>query len=288
VVVDDHDMGVTHIIRGDDHLTNAARQSQIYAALGWEIPVFAHLPLIHGPDGAKMSKRHGALGVDAYRAMGYLPAAMRNYLARLGWSHGDDEIFTTAQMIEWFGLDGLGRSPARFDFAKLENLNGHYLRATSDAELIAALRNLLPHLPQEKGLAAGLDDTQWRQLALAMPGLKERAKTLVELLDGAQFLFAKRPLALDEKAAKILTPEVRVRLASLIERLSALENWTVAAIEEEARTFAQDLGVKLGDVAQPLRAALTGRTTSPGIFDVLFVLGREESLRRLKDQAVER
>ena len=229
VVVDDHDMGVTHIIRGDDHLTNAARQSQIYAALGWEIPVFAHLPLIHGPDGAKMSKRHGALGVDAYRAMGYLPAAMRNYLARLGWSHGDDEIFTTEQMIGWFGLDGLGKSPARFDFAKLENLNGHYIRATSDAELVAALRDLLPHLPQEKEHAAGLSEEHWRQLALAMPGLKERAKTLVELLDSAQFLFAKRPLALDEKAAKLLTPEARARLGVLAERFAALDSWTVAA-----------------------------------------------------------
>ena len=288
VVVDDHDMGVTHIIRGDDHLMNAARQSQIYAALGWEIPVFAHVPLIHGPDGAKMAKRHGALGVGAYRAMGYLPAAMRNYLARLGWSHGDDEFFTTEQMIEWFGLEGLGKSPARFDFAKLENLNGHYIRAASDAELIAELRNLLPHLPREKHFAAGLGDNQIRQLATAMPGLKDRAKTLVELLDSARFLFATRPLALDEKAAKILTPEVRARLASLIERLSGLESWTVAAIEAEARAFAQDLGIKLGDVAQPLRAALTGRTVSPGIFDVLFVLGRDEVIGRLKDQSVER
>jgi glutamyl-tRNA synthetase len=287
VVVDDHDMGVTHIIRGDDHLMNAARQSQIYAALGWEIPVFAHLPLIHGPDGAKMSKRHGALGVGAYRAMGYLPAAMRNYLARLGWSHGDDEIFTTAQMIEWFGLEALGKSPARFDFAKLGNLNGHYIRASSDAELIAALQNLLPYLPPEKQLARGLADNQIRQLTLAMPGLRERAKTLVELLDSAQFLFATRPLAMDDKAAKVLTPEVRARLASLIERLSALESWTAASIEAEARAFAQDLGIKLGDVAQPLRAALTGSTVSPGIFDVLFVLGRDEVIGRLKDQIVE-
>ena len=226
MVVDDHDMGVTHIIRGDDHLTNAARQSQIYAALGWDIPVFAHLPLIHGPDGAKMSKRHGALGVDAYRAMGYLPAAMRNYLARLGWSHGDDEIFTTGaddRMVRiWMAL---GKSPARFDFAKLENLNGHYIRAASDDELIAALRNLLPHLPQEKSLAAGLDEQQWRQLALAMPSLKERAKTLVELLD-------RRPFPVREPAhfrstkrrRKSSRREVRARLASLMERLAV---WTV-------------------------------------------------------------
>lgn len=285
VVVDDHDMGVTHVIRGDDHLTNTARQSQIYAALGWQIPVFAHLPLIHGPDGAKMSKRHGALGVGVYRAMGYLPAAMRNYLARLGWSHGDDEIFTTAQMVEWFGLEGLGKSPARFDFAKLENLNGHYIRASSDDELIAALRDLLPYLPEEKGFAAGLSEDQWRLFALAMPLLKGRAKTLVELLDVAHFLFAGRPLPLDEKAAKILTPEVRSRLNSLMERLARVESWTTLAVEAEAREFAQDLGIKLGDVAQPLRVALTGRTVSPGIFDVLFVLGREESLGRLRDVA---
>ena len=285
VVVDDHDMGVTHIIRGVDHLTNAARQTQIYEAMGWRVPSMSHIPLIHGPDGAKLSKRHGALGVEAYRAMGYLPEAMRNYLARLGWSHGDDEIFSTDQLVEWFNLESIGKSPARFDFAKLENLNGHYIRAAGDAELVAALRDLLPHLPREKELAAGLSDEQWRQLALAMPGLKERAKTLVELLDSARFLFATRPLALDDKAAKVLTPEVRARLASLMERLEGLSSWTVAAIEEEARACAQDLGIKLGNVAQPLRAALTGRTVSPGIFDVLFVLGRDEALARLRDQA---
>jgi glutamyl-tRNA synthetase len=285
VVVDDHDMGITHIIRGDDHLTNAARQSQIYAALGWERPVFAHVPLIHGPDGTKMSKRHGALGVDAYRAMGYLPAAMRNYLVRLGWSHGDDEIFSTEQIIAWFGLETLGKSPARFDFIKLENLNGHYIRASEDVDLIAALRTLLPHLPQEKSHAAGLNDAHWRMLELAMPGLKERAKTLVELLDSAEFLFAKRPLELDEKAAKMLKPEARERLASLHERLAGIDNWTPEAIEGAVRAHAQHLNVKLGDLAQPLRAALTGRSVSPGIFDVLVVLGREEALARIQDQA---
>ncbi len=284
VVVDDHDMGITHIIRGDDHLTNAARQSQIYAAMGWERPVFGHVPLIHGPDGAKMSKRHGALGVEAYRAMGYLPAALRNYLARLGWSHGDDEIFSTEQMIEWFGLDALGKSPARFDFVKLENLNGHYIRASSDEALIAALRALLLHLPQEKGFAAGLSETQWAQLALAMPGLKERAKTLVELLDNSQFLFAERPLTMEDKAAKLLTPEARARLGSLNAKFAALEDWTAESIEAAVREHAGELGIKLGDLAQPLRAALTGRTTSPGIFDVLFVLGREESHTRIADQ----
>ena len=284
VVVDDHDMGVTHVIRGDDHLTNAARQAQIYMAMGWDVPAFGHVPLIHGPDGAKLSKRHGALGVDAYRDMGYLPAAMRNYLVRLGWSHGNDEIFSTGQMIEWFGLEALGRSPARFDFAKLENLNGHYIRSADDDDLLNYLRDLLPHLPQEKGFAAGIDEAGWAKLKLAMPGLKERAKTLVELLDSAAFLFAPRPLALDEKAAKILTPEARQRLAALMELFAASRVWQAAELEGAAREFAQKTGIKLGDVAQPLRAALTGRSVSPGIFDVLFVLGREESLARLNDQ----
>jgi glutamyl-tRNA synthetase len=285
VVVDDHDMGVTHVIRGDDHLTNAARQSQIYAALGWDIPVFAHVPLIHGPDGTKMSKRHGALGVDAYRAMGYLPAAMRNYLVRLGWSHGNDEIFSTEQMIEWFGLDALGRSPARFDFAKLENLNGHYIRSAEDADLVEYLRRLLPHLPQEKPLAAGIPPEGWETLRLAMPGLKERAKTLVELLDNAAFLFARRPLVLDEKAARLLHAQARAHLGALAETFSALDRWLPEALEAATRDYAQKTGTKLGDIAQPLRAALTGRSVSPGIFDVLVVLGRVESLARLKDQA---
>jgi glutamyl-tRNA synthetase len=285
VVVDDHDMGVTHVIRGDDHLTNAARQAQIYMAMGWEVPAFGHVPLIHGPDGAKLSKRHGALGVDAYRDMGYLPAAMRNYLVRLGWSHGNDEIFSTEQMIEWFGLEALGRSPARFDFAKLENLNGHYIRSMDDGDLLKYLRDLLPHLPQEKQLAAGIDEAGWEKLKAALPGLKERAKTLIELLEGAAFLFASRPIALDEKALKILGPEARGRLATLAERFAALPRWETVEIEGAARDFAQKTGIKLGDVAQPLRAALTGRSVSPGIFDVLFVLGREESLARLRDQS---
>jgi len=285
VVVDDNDMGVTHIIRGDDHLTNAAKQSRIYDAMGWKRPAFGHVPLIHGPDGAKMSKRHGALGVEAYRAMGYLPAAMRNYLVRLGWSHGDDEIFSTAQMIEWFGFDALGKSPARFDFTKLENLNGQYIRSSSDEELVAALRDLLPHLPQEKAYAAGLSDADWRKLEMAMPGLKDRAKTLVELLDNAEYLFVKRPLTMDGKAEKLLTPEARERLASLHDRLAALDEWTPDAVEAAIREHAKHVNVKLGELAQPLRAALTGRTVSPGIFDVLHVLGRDESLGRIKDQA---
>ncbi len=285
VVVDDHDMGITHIIRGDDHLTNAARQSQIYKALGWETPVFAHVPLIHGPDGAKLSKRHGALGVDAYRAMGYLPAALRNYLVRLGWSHGDYEIMSTEKMIEWFDLDAIGRSAARFDFVKLENLNGHYLREMSDAEIVLRLKALVPELPDGSALAARIGAEGWKKLERAMPGLKERAKTLVELLDSATFLFAKRPLALDEPAAKLLDAQGRDMIAQLLLRLEAVEPWATKELEAAVRSFADEAGRKLGKVAQPLRAALTGKSTSPGIFDVLDVLGREELLARLRDQS---
>jgi glutamyl-tRNA synthetase len=284
VVVDDHDMDITHIIRGDDHLTNAARQSQIYKALGWETPVFAHVPLIHGPDGAKLSKRHGALGVDAYRAMGYLPVALRNYLVRLGWSHGDAEIISTEKMIEWFDLDAIGRSAARFDFVKLETLNGHYLRETPDAEIVRRLMALVPELPEGAALNARIGAEGWEQLQRAMPGLKERAKTLVELLDNAAFLFAKRPLELDEQAAKLLDPQGRDMIAQLLPRLEAVEPWTQKELEGSVRSFAEETGRKLGNVAQPLRAALTGKSTSPGIFDVLDVLGREESLARLRDQ----
>lgn len=267
VVVDDHDMGITHIIRGVDHLTNAARQTQIYHAMGWDMPVFGHVPLIHGPDGAKLSKRHGALGVDAYRTMGYLPEALRNYLVRLGWSHGDDEIFSTEQMIEWFNLESLGKSAARFDFAKLTDLNGHYIRNAENADLYTAMQHVLSG-----------------KMAPAMASIKERAKTVVDLLDSAHFLFAKRPLPLDEKSVKILTPEARAVLAGLAEKFAALTEWTVEALDATARAHAQELGIKLGDIAQPLRAALTGRGVSPGIFDVLFALGRDESLARLADQ----
>jgi glutamyl-tRNA synthetase len=216
--------------------------------------------------------------------MGYLPAAMRNYLVRLGWSHGNDEIFSTEQMIEWFGLDALGRSPARFDFAKLENLNGHYIRQMDDAALLDYLRDLLPHLPQEKQLAAGITDQGWVKLKAALPGLKERAKTLVELLDSAAFLFVKRPLAMDEKAERLLTPAARGHLQALGESFAELTDWTAVSLEAATRAYAQKIGVKLGDVAQPLRAALTGRAVSPPVFEVLEVLGREESLGRLKDQ----
>lgn len=285
VVVDDHDMGVTQIIRGDDHLTNAARQIQIYRALGWDVPAMAHIPLIHGSDGAKLSKRHGALGVDAYRAMGYLPAALRNYLVRLGWSHGDKEFFSTREMIEAFDLAHVGRSAARFDFAKLENMNGHYIRASRDEDLVGAIESSLPYLPNRSLVPATFDPPTRDKLLAAMPGLKERAKTLVELLDGAAFLFAKRPLNLDAKAASLLDERGRAHIAGLLPRFSSLPSWSAARTEAAVRDYVGEARVKLGEVAQPLRAALTGRSTSPGIFDVLEVLGREESLARLRDQA---
>jgi glutamyl-tRNA synthetase len=284
VVVDDHDMGITHIIRGNEHFTNAARQTQIYGALGWPVPVMAHIPLIHGPDGAKLSKRHGALGVDAYRAMGYLPIAMRNYLVRLGWAHGDQEIFSTDEMIKAFDLPQIGRSPARFDFARLESLNGHYIRHISDPELLAALEQVLPHIQGGPELASKLTPGLRSKLIAAMPGLKERAKTLVELVDAARYVFADRPLALDDKAAGLLTAEARSLLGEISHELKQVEPWTVEATEQAVRAFAERRGIKLGGVAQPLRAALTGRTTSPPIFDVLAVLGKSESLGRLQDQ----
>ena len=281
VVADDHDMGVTQIIRGDDHLTNAARQTQIYQAMGWEIPSMAHIPLIHGSDGAKLSKRHGALGVDAYRAMGYLPEALRNYLVRLGWSQGDREFFTTPEMIEAFDLGGIGRSPARFDFAKLSNVNGHYMRASTCEALVEALEKALPHMPGAP--ITHLDARMRAKLLAAMPGLKERAKTLVELVDGASFLFALRPLAIDEKAAALLL-DGRKHIETLLPRFEAVPDWTAAHLEADVRAYAEGAGFKLGQVAQPLRAALTGRSVSPGVFDVFEVLGREESLGRLRDQ----
>ncbi|MCV0396514.1 MAG: glutamate--tRNA ligase [Rhizobiaceae bacterium] len=283
VVVDDHDMGVTHIIRGDDHLTNAARQAVIYKAMGWDVPVMAHIPLIHGPDGAKLSKRHGALGVEAYRAMGYLPVALRNYLARLGWSHGDDEIMSTEQMIEWFEIEDINKGAARFDFAKLEAVNGVHMRQMNDAALVEALVDTLPHLGIAGPLASGVDEHGRAKLLAAMPGLKERAKTLVELADSAAYLFAARPLRLDEKAAAILDADARAMLATLLPRLESPDPWSAATTEAVVRAFAEESGLKLGKVAQPLRAALTGRSTSPGVFDVLDVLGREESLGRIRD-----
>jgi glutamyl-tRNA synthetase len=274
VVVDDHDMGVTHVIRGDDHLNNAFRQLAIIRAMGWPEPTYAHIPLIHGPDGAKLSKRHGALSVAAYRdELGILPEALFNYLLRLGWGHGDDEIISRSQAIDWFDLDHVGKSPSRFDFKKLENLNGHYIREADDerlAELVA------PKL----GLTAG----QKALLVKAMPELKPRANTINQLAEGAQFLFAERPLQVDEAAAALLTPDARSLLAAAHGKLVALANWDAPSLEAAIHEVAEASGVKLGKLAQPLRAALTGRTTSPGIFDVVALLGRDESLARIADQ----
>jgi glutamyl-tRNA synthetase len=282
VVVDDHDMGVTHVIRGDDHLTNAARQKIIYDGMDWAFPVMAHIPLIHGSDGAKLSKRHGALGVEAYRAMGYLPAALRNYLVRLGWSHGDSEVMSDADMLSWFDLPAIGRSASRFDFVKLANLNGQYMRATPDQDLLAALEKVLPELPGGLEMAARLDDDLRARLLLVMPSLKERSKTLVELAEGAAYLFADRPIVPDAAAAALIA-EGRDMLAALLPRLEAIADWTAAGTEAAVRAHVEEAGVKLGKVAQPLRAALTGRTTSPPVFDVMVSLGRAESLARIAD-----
>ena len=316
VVVDDHDMGVTHVVRGADHLTNAARQTQIYTGLGWTVPEFAHVPLIHGSDGAKLSKRHGAQGVEEYRAMGYLPAALCNYLVRLGWSHGDDEIMTTQDIIRWFDIDGINKSPARLDFKKLDDLNGHYIRQTADQELAEHVRGMLPHL-NFKGLAAAPADPKaaprsdvalalevqrqlpgvatgddladrfsakgWEKFARAIPALKERSKTLADLIGGALFIVAERPIKPDDKALKLLNTEGRASNAEVLKILSGISSrdWTSAAIETEIKSLAEAKGLKLGSIAQPLRAALTGRAVSPPVFDVLDVLGRDESLARL-------
>ena len=246
----------------------------------------AHIPLIHGPDGAKLSKRHGALGVEAYRALGYLPVAMRNYLVRLGWAHGDQEIFSTEEMIAAFDLAAIGRSPARFDFAKLESLNGHYIRQMADADLVAEIERVLPYVPAGAELAARITPALRAKLIAAMPGLKERAKTLVELIESARYLYADRPLELDEKSAAQMTPEARTLLGQVSRDLAMVDPWSAEAAEAAVRAYAERTGVKLGAVAQPLRAALTARTTSPGIFDVLAVLGKAESLARIADQAV--
>ena len=282
VVVDDHDMGVTHIIRGDDHLTNAARQIIIYNAMGWTVPEMAHIPLIHGPDGAKLSKRHGALGVEAYRQMGYLPAALRNYLARLGWSHGDDEIFSTEQMVEWFTLEGLNKGAARFDFVKLENINGHYIRESVPAylyEVMLALATELGRTADAEGLAANKDT-----VLAALPELQPRAKTVLELIDLAQFIYATRPIAIDTPAVALLNADTRALLADMAQLLRGLNEWSVPAIDAAMRALAEAKGLKLGKLAQPLRAALTGRTVSPGIFEVMVLIGREETMARLEDQ----
>jgi glutamyl-tRNA synthetase len=274
VVVDDHDMGVTHVIRGDDHLNNAFRQLAIIRAMGWPEPKYAHVPLIHGFDGAKLSKRHGALGVDAYRdELGILPEALFNYLLRLGWGHGDDEIISREQAIEWFDIANVGKSPSRFDLKKLENLNGHYMRESEDARLATLISPKF-----------GLSYEELPLLIRAMPELKSRAHNLNELAEGAEFLFAQRPLQPDEKAAALLTEESREHLALAHAALSAAAGWDHDTLDAAVRKVAEANELKLGKLAQPLRAALTGKTTSPGIFDVLVLLGKDESLARIADQ----
>jgi len=272
VVVDDHDMGITHAIRGDDHLTNAFRQTQLFGALGWEMPVYAHIPLIHGPDGTKMSKRHGALGVEAYRDMGYLPEALLNYLMRLGWSHGDDEIISLDQAIEWFDIADVNKGAARFDFDKLGALNGHYINTADDERLISLIGG-------ESPVGEGAKE----RLKKGLPGLRDRAKTISELTEKASLYIINRPIEIDAKAGKLLTPEALDILNKLTPRLSALPEWNEESIEAEIRAFIEDQELKLGNVAQPLRAALCGTTTSPGIFEVVYALGREEALGRLAD-----
>ncbi|MBL1437770.1 MAG: glutamate--tRNA ligase [Rhodobacteraceae bacterium] len=277
VVVDDHDMGITHVIRGDDHLTNAARQTLISEALGWDVPIFAHIPLIHGPDGKKLSKRHGALGVEEYRDMGYVSAGMRNYLARLGWSHGNDEFFSTEQAIEWFGLKTIGKSPARFDFKKLENLSGQHIRAAEAGPLFAEIE---AYVAAQHG--SGFTDDQKRVFIDSMDILKARAKTIPELIDMAYFFLGSRPFKADEKASKLLDVVSRGMLNRLTSRLRDA-TWTLENLEAEMREFAEGEDLKLGKIAQPLRAALTGRGVSPSVFDMMVILGKDETLARLED-----
>jgi len=283
VVVDDHDMGATHVIRGDDHLTNTARQIVIYQALGWKIPQMAHLPLIHGQDGAKLSKRHGALGVDAYRRMGYLPQAMCNYLARLGWSHGDDEFFSVEQLIEWFDFDGLNKGAARFDFAKLENLNAQHIRQSEPKELFDHMVSLANELGDEKDLD-GLKAHKSVVLNM-LPELQPRAKTLLDLISLAQFIYCQLPIEIEEKAAKHINEQTRDMIAKIVEHLEVLDEWTSENISAAVRQFGEDNEIKLGKIAQPLRVALTGRTVSAGIFEMMAAIGKEETLKRFNGQA---
>jgi len=278
VVVDDREMDITHVIRGDDHLTNAFRQYHLYRALGWDTPVFAHIPLIHGPDGKKLSKRHGALSVEAYRDLGYLPAALRNYLLRLGWAHGDDEVIPTDKAIEWFDLDGVGRSPSRMDFAKLDSLNAVYIRETDAAALTSLIR---PRLEELAGCAIEPDALD--RVAAGMDGLKERAKTLVDLADAALFYVQRPryPLAV-AKAAKALRGDAPNLLAAAADTLQTLETWDAGDLEAALRARADNLNVGFGKIAQPIRAALTGSNASPSLFEVMEILGREECLARLR------
>lgn len=280
VVVDDHDMGITHVIRGDDHLINAGRQSLIYQANGWEVPVFAHIPLIHGEDGKKLSKRHGATGVDEYRDMGYMAEAMRNYLARLGWAHGNDELFTTQQAIAWFDLKGIGKSPARLDFKKLDNVSAHHIKTASDDDLFAALEIYVAAMPD-----LNLSETQLQAVKPALPLLRERSKRLPDVLAKARFILDSRPIEPDEKATQILDSVSRGILAQLTLVLQD-DSWSKESLESTLRTFADAQELKLGAIAQPLKAALAGTIAAPSVFDMMVLLGREETLARLRDLAL--
>jgi glutamyl-tRNA synthetase len=277
VVVDDHDMGVTHVIRGDDHLGNTARQALLYHAMGWELPVFAHIPLIHGADGKKLSKRHGALGVEEYRAMGFIAPGLRNYLTRLGWSHGDDEVFTTEQALEWFGFDGMNKAPARLDLKKLENVNGQHIAMSEDAALLQAVAQFLTATGQP-----ALTEGQRDGLSRAMPQLKDRAKTVPDLLEKGHFILTSRPIVAEEKAAKALDPVSRGILSELTPHLQT-GSWTREMLERELPAAAERHGIGFGKLAAPLRAALAGRAATPSVYDMMLVLGREESLARIQD-----
>ncbi|MEY3268332.1 MAG: hypothetical protein RL480_1092 [Pseudomonadota bacterium] len=279
VVVDDHDMGVTHVIRGDDHLNNAFRQLAMIRLLGWPEPHYAHIPLIHGTDGAKLSKRHGALGVDAYRdELGLLPEAVENYLLRLGWGHGDAEIISRAEATEWFGLEAVGRGPSRFDLKKLENINGHYMRAADDARLVALIAPRVVTALGRELTAADID-----LLQRSMPELKKRSPNLNDLAVGALFYLRSRPIPMDDGAAKLLASATPGVLAGAYARLAGMTDWSTATLEEQVRALADEFGLKLGQAAQPLRAAVTGSSQSPGLFDVMETLGRDETLGRIDD-----
>jgi len=277
VVVDDHDMGVTHVIRGDDHLNNAARQQMVYDAMGWAVPVWAHIPLIHGPDGKKLSKRHGATGVEEYQAMGYPAAGMRNYLTRLGWAHGDAEIFTSDEAMKMFDLKGIGRAPARLDFKKLENTCGHHMAMTPDAALLHELQGYLASAGKP-----ALTIAQKDQLSRGLYCVKDRAKTFPELLEKAHFALTSRPIAVDEAAAKSLDPVSRGILKSLTPRLQNV-SWTKEALETILNDAAAENGIGFGKLAAPLRAALAGRAATPSVFDMMLVIGRDETIARLSD-----
>jgi len=284
VVVDDHDMGVTHIIRGDDHLTNAAKQTLIFNALEWDVPTMAHIPLIHGEDGAKLSKRHGAIGAEAYRAMGYLPEALRNYLVRLGWAHGDEEIMSLDQMIEWFGFDGMNKAAARFDFTKLEAINAHYMRALEPEVLLERVIAILPEVEDGTAIANKITPEVRDWLIAAMPALSERAKTLLDIIGGMDFILADLPLKMDEKATALTSGDNVAILQKVLPTLESISTWNHDGIAEALKTFCEENDLKLGKVAQPIRASLTGKATSPGAFDVLQIFGKDESISRIRQR----